>query len=139
MNNCVEVAIAVIKRIGQDGKAEYLIAQRKGRQAFGKWEFPGGKRKKREDIKSCCYREIKEELRVGIAGEEFLVFEYIYNGRKYLFTCFLCEVVSGTVRGISLRAHLAFAWAKPEDFKKYEFMEADQKIAEVLSSPPVRI
>ena len=45
----------------------YLIVQRNKDKYFGlKWEFPGGKVEPSETLKEALYREIEEELNIGI-------------------------------------------------------------------------
>ena len=49
-------------------KSSKLVAAKRGRvllvrrRSDGRWMFPGGRRRDREDAKACLRREIKEEL-----------------------------------------------------------------------------
>lgn len=62
----IEVVCAVII----NDKSEFLLSHRSQKRDIGKWEFPGGKTMKGEDLKAATEREIKEELGITIKAYE---------------------------------------------------------------------
>jgi 8-oxo-dGTP diphosphatase len=123
------VAAAVIVR---DGKV--LIARRDpGLTNGGRWEFPGGKVKAREDPRSCLQRELKEEL--GIASEVLdkigTVTREENDGRlKLVF--FRTKWLDGN---ICLRDHTDIRWVEPARLVEFDLTPADRQFAAGLEIP----
>src|SRR5438132_6644303 len=72
----IEVAAAVIQR----GDGRFLLAQRpQGKVYAGYWEFPGGKVEPGEDFARALFRELHEELGIGVrASYPWVTREFIY-------------------------------------------------------------
>jgi len=74
----IEVGVGCIWKHGK-----YLIQTRpEGRSFTGQWEFPGGKREKGEDFRTCVKRETMEELGIEISvrphfHEEIIHFSHV--------------------------------------------------------------
>lgn len=122
----IEVGIACIY---QDGK--YLIQSRpKGKSFEGMWEFPGGKREKKEDIRACVKREIQEELGVDISVRPHF-FEQLHTFEKVLLLLRFhrCQIQSGTPAPLEGQ-HIQ--WVAPKDFDSINFLEANAKAVEKL-------
>ncbi len=122
----LEVCAALIK---VDGK--YLICQRaKDDDCGGQWEFPGGKKESCENLEECIVREVYEELSLEIVVDDvYAETFYVLNGKEIFFTFYDCSIISGEIQ---LNVHDAIAWAKPEEFSQYNFMEADKEVLEML-------
>lgn len=85
-----------------------LIAQRKGGDFNGGWEFPGGKIEPNETGQEALVREIKEELNLDIIVQDLLTtVNYDYPHFHLEMDCFLCEVLT---TDLSLNDHLAIEW-----------------------------
>ena len=108
----------------------FLIARKaKGTQA-GKWEFPGGKTEPGEDEREALRREFKEELGVDIKVKGFFMSTHFANdGQDYELHVYFVDLVAGTPQCLE---HTELAWAKPEEFGRYEFAASDATIAQAL-------
>lgn len=72
----------------------YLIQKRpeKGLLA-GLWEFPGGKVKPLESLEQALYREIQEELGVGVSSHSYLTsVEHAYTQYRVKLHAFACSL-----------------------------------------------
>jgi mutator protein MutT len=120
------VAAAIIKNNGK-----LLITQRLKDTHMGfKWEFPGGKIEKGEDVAACLRREIREELDLGIdVGEELMVVEHQYQDRKIILHCHWCQCLEGEAKALGCQN---FKWVSNADLKHYDFSEADLPVVEFL-------
>lgn len=102
-----------------------LCAQRSEKMKLPlKWEFPGGKVEKDEDLEACLKREIKEELGVEIKVIERLPFStHSYPNSKVIkLIPFRCSLQTFE---IDLKEHLKVEWASPTDLARYDWAEAD--------------
>ena len=99
------VTAAVIQRNGK-----VLIAQRPQKGLLGGlWEFPGGKRKPKEDLTACLQREINEELGVAIqVTEAFGVYQHAYTHFRVTLHAFLCAIHGGN---LEIKEHDNIYWA----------------------------
>ena len=61
MNSFKEATVCHLLR-GANGSTEVLLAKRATLFAQGKWNGPGGKFWKRETMRHCLWREVKEEV-----------------------------------------------------------------------------
>lgn len=121
----IEVVAAVIV----DG--EKILATQRGYGEFkGKWEFPGGKIELDEKRDAALIREIKEELDVEIAVEEFLTtVEYDYPNFHLTMHAYKSEIVSGE---IDLKEHLQLRWLSIDELDTVDWLEADIDIVKKL-------
>ena len=96
----------------------------------GLWEFPGGKLDEGEDLASCLYREIREELGIEVqVGDLFTSVKHAYTHFKITLHAFHCTYVDGEIQLIECDD---YRWISPREFEKYPFPAADRKIIEVL-------
>ena len=74
-----------------------LIAKRKEDQMLGGlWEFPGGKQKENEDIKTTIKREILEETNLNVDVEHKICqVNHAYSHFKITLHAYTCSVISG--------------------------------------------
>lgn len=122
----IEVVAAVILKAG-----EYFATQRGYGEFEGLWEFPGGKIEPGENCDEALKREIKEELGVNIAVDEFLcTTDYDYPSFHLTMHCYLCSIESGS---IELREHKSARWLTAETLDSVEWLPADRAVVEKLS------
>lgn len=101
---------------------KYLITQRGDDSNYGKWEFPGGKVKKGEDIFTSIKREISEELNLDISPIKEIT-RYCFE--KYNLIFILCNCKNN--KTIQLNEHINFKYINRVDFELYDFLEGDKK------------
>jgi A/G-specific adenine glycosylase len=75
---------------------QVLITQRPNKGLLGGlWEFPGGKQLPKEDMKSCLYREIHEEIGIEIAiGDLIGIYQHAYTHYRVTLHAYCCHIVS---------------------------------------------
>ena len=121
----IEVVAAIIKHEGK-----YLATQRGYGDWRGFWEFPGGKIEPHEGREEALVREIREELRMGIAVERLLcTTEYDYPTFHLTMHCYLCHITEGTPH---LTEHLEARWLTPEELHSLQWLPADIEVAKIL-------
>jgi A/G-specific adenine glycosylase len=109
----VDVGIACIHSEGR-----YLIGKR-DRSRGSLWEFPGGKRERGEDIRSCLKREVREELGIEVSVRPpFHVEEWEDTEYRWRLHFARCKVLRGTPR---MREHEALAWKTARELEKLPF------------------
>lgn len=122
----LEVCCAIIQRQGK-----ILIAQRPpGTHLAGYWEFPGGKKEKKESIEESLEREVFEELGILIRPQKlFRIAEHTYPDRKVVLFFYFCDWVSGKpVR----HACFDFRWVAPHALRQFRFPPADSGVIQEL-------
>ena len=120
------VVAAVIKKDDY-----YLIVQRNKKKYMGlKWEFPGGKVEPNETLKEALYREIEEELDIGIYIHKKIAKEK-YKDKQINITLhyYLCSEKNGTIK---LNEHENLKWVEKKDFIKYDFVKGDGNVLSLL-------
>ncbi|MGV3464522.1 MAG: (deoxy)nucleoside triphosphate pyrophosphohydrolase [Heyndrickxia sp.] len=95
-----------------------------------RWEFPGGKVEKDEDIYTALVREIDEELTCKIETHE------IHNDIIYEYETFIvnliaikCSIVEGTPIP---KEHSKLVWLKRENLDSLKWAPADVPAVELL-------
>lgn len=121
----IKVVAAIIKK---DGK---IFATQRGYGKFKDgWEFPGGKIETGETPEEALMREIIEELDTVIeVGELIDTVEYDYPDFHLSMECYLCRVVSGSLR---LCEHKAAKWLEKEELNSVDWLPADVELMERL-------
>ena len=109
---------------------KYLITQRGDSKNLNKWEFPGGKVERSENIFDAIKRELKEELSIEVTPIKKLL---EYNYKKYNL-CFI-ECALGSNK-IILNEHLNFTWISKKEFEIYDFLEGDNIFINSLLTKP---
>jgi len=113
-----------------DGQ-KYLIQQRKAGASHAlKWEFPGGKREKGEDLRGCVKREILEELGVEVSvrphfHEEIIEYERIDMRLRF----HRCRIQKGEPKSAEGQTIL---WVAPEDLPNVNFIDTSLPAVEKL-------
>jgi len=109
-----------------------LIGQRHHSDAYAlQWEFPGGKVKDGEDLKSCLRRELEEELGIRAdVGQEVFRLRHRYPDRFVEVVFFDVIRFDGEARN---RIFESIAWAQRARLADYNFLEADRNLVERLS------
>ncbi len=125
---CVRVVACQIERGGL-----YLLTQRREEAVLGGlWEFPGGKVEPGESDEEALQRELMEKIgaSVRIGG---LSLQVTHEYERYNLDL---RVYHAELAGLEPFAkHVQqVVWVKPEDFRDYEFPDADQQTIELLLS-----
>lgn len=108
-----------------------LIAKRSGNDDLaGKWEFPGGKLKEREDPQRGLRRELYEELGIKVRirkyfGESF----YQYSSGVIRLMAYVVKRLEGEYK---LKVHEEIKFVTIDDLDDYEFLPADIPIVKQL-------
>ena len=124
----VEVVAAVIEYQNkllafQRGAAKYTYVA-------NKFEFPGGKVERGEDLRAALTRELIEELDLQAEVCDFITtVEYTYPDFSIKMHCFLVHLddFSGT-----LREHISYAHVTLSSADDLDWIEADRPVLEVL-------
>lgn len=108
-------------------KSSKLIASKRGRVLLvrrrrdGRWMFPGGRKRDREDDKDCLRREIKEELPKLKLGRLRLWKEVKsknqYSGRKMNDAIFITKNVTGRLAIGDKKEIDRAVWRKPHGIR----------------------
>jgi mutator protein MutT len=126
----IRVVACVIEREGR-----FLITRRLKHSHMGHlWEFPGGKIEAGESLEQCAVRECREEIAVEVKPLEVLQeIQHEYPEVRVQLYFMRCELISGEPRAVQCAD---LAWVLPEELKRYEFPQADQKILARLADSP---
>lgn len=102
-----------------------LISKRPDNVILGNlWEFPGGKKEKRESLHETCIRELKKKTGVLAKVREPLdSVKHHYSHYSITLHFFLCVYVRGNVTDDNIR------WVKIQDLEKYAFSKVHKQIA----------
>ncbi len=108
-----------------------LITKRKEEGLLGGlWEFPGGKMKKNENIKSAIKREIKEELSINIKpGRVIHRVDHHYSHFSVTINAVNCSYSGGQIK---LSGPTDFKWISTSKLQSYAFPKASIKLFNVI-------
>ena len=108
---------------------QVLIAKRGSHQHQGdKWEFPGGKVEDSENSEEALYRELKEELGIGVQSSQYLFeIKHKYEDKEVVLDIYEIREWIGEAVG---REGQPLLWVKKSELEQYEFPVAN---AEILS------
>ncbi|MBS4172871.1 (deoxy)nucleoside triphosphate pyrophosphohydrolase [Bacillus sp. FJAT-49736] len=123
--------IKVVAAIIENDSKEILCALRSPKMVNpNRWEFPGGKVEKEEDIYSALVREIDEELNSKIETHE------IHNELIHEYDTFLIHLIAikcSIVEGIPTpKEHSSLLWLKRENLDSLKWAPADVPAVELL-------
>lgn len=123
----IEVVAAMIRKDGR-----FLICQRpEGKNCASMWEFPGGKVEPGETNEAALAREIREELRCGIAVREKLAeTTHAYPSIEIHLTLYAADLTEGAPECLE---HARIAWIGMGEAANYTFCPADAKLMRAMS------
>jgi len=114
-----------------NNKNQVLIALRpEDVMLGGLWEFPGGKRKKDEDIRDTVRRELQEEL--GVEAEileEFMTVKHAYSHFRITLKSYICKIRKGKPEPVSSQE---IKWIDLTDIDRYPFPKANKDLVQRL-------
>jgi len=129
MNKIKQVVAALIIR-----DSRILICQRTEDQAMPlKWEFPGGKVERDEDLKDALRRELDEELGIdAVIGRKVAAIQHTYaNGTSLALYFYRVDQFK---REIQNRIFHDVRWVDRQELPTYDFLEADVKLVRDISA-----
>ena len=121
----IEVVAAVIVKDGT------ILATQRGYGEFkGKWEFPGGKVEKGENLEQAVIREIKEETNADINVIEYInTVEYDYTTFHLTMHTYLCELLNNNPEFVyhdnNTLEHDNMVWLDLNDLDHLDWLPAD--------------
>ncbi|GKU82029.1 (deoxy)nucleoside triphosphate pyrophosphohydrolase [Niallia sp. NCCP-28] len=116
--------INVVAAIIENDQNEILCALRSPQMSLpNRWEFPGGKVEKGENIFSALEREIQEELGCQIKANE-LFHENTHEYEAFIITliCIKANIIEGTP---TTSEHSKLIWLKRENLDSLNWAPAD--------------
>ncbi len=121
----ITVVAAIIKSHGK-----YLATQRNYGEFKDGWEFPGGKIEEGESAEEALIREIKEELKVAIRVEDYLItVDHSYDSFDMTMHCYVCTLLDDHLK---LTVHDAAKWLTVDQLDSVDWLEADLEVVEAL-------
>jgi A/G-specific adenine glycosylase len=120
------VTAAVLRDAGR-----VLIGRRhEGKLLGGLWEFPGGKRERRESLKACLRRELKEELGIEVGvGDRLGVYDHTYSHFRVRVHAFECHLIEGKPKALD---HAEIRWVLLAHLDRFPMGKVDRAIARAL-------
>ena len=114
--------------------SKILICQRTQAQALPlKWEFPGGKVERDEDLKDALHRELYEELGIdAVIGRKVAAIQHTYGSGASLELYFYR--VDQFTNEIENRIFRDVRWVERKELPTYDFLEADVRLIKDISA-----
>ncbi|RDV44147.1 DNA mismatch repair protein MutT [Leifsonia sp. ku-ls] len=128
--------LLVVAAVVRDGGRVLACRRAAGRDAAGRWEFPGGKVEPGEDPAAALVREIREELGIGIHVGALLDRSVTprADGPAIDLACYDCTL-AGPAPGSSTD-HDALRWLPPERLAELDWADADRPAVRLLTATP---
>lgn len=124
----MEVSATIL--INKDNKVLMAKRPEDGSACSGRWEFPGGKRKRAESLEKCAIRECMEELGVEIKIDDtYHVDRHLYTQGVIELVFFLGHIVSGEVE---MRVHTDLAWYSYDELEGVAACPGDERLIQRL-------
>jgi 8-oxo-dGTP diphosphatase len=123
----------VLRGILQDAKGRFLLMQRSSQCKGwpGKWEFPGGKVDRGEELTEALMREWKEETGLDIIPTECLdVFDWEREQDRILYFVFRVRAKSSRVK--KSPEHDDFGWFTAAQMKKLDVSPSLKRVVDKL-------
>ena len=124
-----QVVAAIIIR-----DSKILICQRTEDQALPlKWEFPGGKVERDEDLKDALHRELDEELGIdAVIGRKIAAIQHTYgNGASLELYFYRVDQFKNEIEN---RIFREIRWVTRAELLELDFLEADRSLVEDLAA-----
>lgn len=114
----------VVAAILKNNDNNILIAKRQqGKSMAGLWEFPGGKIEKGETSEEALIRELKEEMDIDIAIDNYFGENvHSHDTITIKLIAFQGSIVKGNIK---LSVHDECRWVSIEELKNFNFAPAD--------------
>ena len=118
--------LLVVAAVIRDGAGRMLACRRApGKDASGRWEFPGGKVEHGEAPEEALAREIEEELGVRIHVGALLdrTVTVRQDGPAIDLACYACRLAGAAP--VTSTDHDELRWVAPTDLPGLDWAEAD--------------
>ncbi len=94
------------------------------------WEFPGGKKEKKESLEDACKRELLNKVNLHVSNLRKLIFyKHMYSHLHTTLHFYLTEFKKGDIR---LKKNTAFKWVSIDNLKDYPFPTGHLRAIELL-------
>jgi len=125
--------LVVVAAVLRDGGRILACRRAPGRDAAGRWEFPGGKVEAGEEPAAALVREIREELAVGIRVGALLdrTVTVRPDGRAIDLACYACTLDGAAP--LSSTDHDALRWLEPAELGGLAWADADLPAVRLLT------
>ncbi len=127
--------VIVVAAVLIDGDDKVLLAQRpEGKAMAGLWEFPGGKLEDGETPEAALARELREELGIAVAQQNFVPWTFAshsYEDFHLLMPLYLCRCWQGSPQPYE---HQALAWVSVDQLERYPMPPADEPLVQALKA-----
>ena len=125
--------ISVVGGVIRDDSGRILLAQRRGGDLDGLWEFPGGKIEAGESAHAALTRELHEELGIEVESSAALIrIPYRYPGKSIALEVRVVQAWSGQPRG---REGQALRWMHEGELGTLPMPPADLPAVAALNLP----
>ena len=104
----------------------------------GKWEFPGGKARPREEPEAALRREIAEELGCPVRVGGLLTDTASARIRLRVYMCSLIDDDDAASSQPIALEHAELRWVSPLTLRELDWAPADLPAMRALSNPPDR-
>jgi len=120
----IEAVVGIVRK-----KGKYLIQKRPSKGLLADlWEFPGGKRKVGETLEAALRRELKEELKVDVKEDKFLIkVHHAYTLFRVTLYAYECRLENEP----HLKKHLQ-QWVSLRALRRYPVPSGSAKIINFL-------
>ena len=129
-------ALLVVAAVIRSGDGRRVLACRRapGKDAAGRWEFPGGKVEAGESPDAALAREIGEELGVRIRVGALLdrTVTVRRDGRAIDLACYDCRLDGATP--VASTDHDELRWVDPAELAELQWAEADLPVVRMLAA-----
>ncbi|TQD49693.1 Nudix family hydrolase [Marilutibacter aestuarii] len=126
--------VDVVAGVIRDARGRVLLTRRtEGRDFAGRWEFPGGKRKRGESPEAALVRELREELGIEAEpGAHLISVPQEYPDKRLRLDVREVAEWDGTPRG---REQQAMVWVPLDKLSRYTMPPADVPVVAALQQP----
>lgn len=123
----------VVAAVIADGPHVLACRRRAGRDAAGRWEFPGGKVEPGESAVQALHREIREELSIDVeVFDELTTDDTRVGARVIRLTCLRARLAGP--RPLQSTDHDLLAWLPPAELAGLDWAEPDLPAVRLLTS-----